>query len=101
MPRIGVPFTSATSINGLSWLGVELTSSLLSLTISHAQPLPNLVVPAAFTFSFNASREPKLLLIASASLPEGLLPAGPNNSQKKLWFQWPPPLLRTAGEIAP
>ena len=38
----------------------------------------------------------------SASLPLGLPPAwGARISQKKLWFQCPPPLFRTAGGSVP
>ena len=44
---------------------------------------------------------PEGLLIASASLPDGL-PAdlALRSFQKKEWFTWPPPLLRTAVRIA-
>ena len=85
IPKMGVPFTSATSIKGLSWLGVEDISSFPSFTINQAQPLPNLVVPAVLNFSWNASKDPNASLIASPSLPEGLPPAfGPKISQKKL-----------------
>ena len=46
---------------------------------------PKRVAPAALIFSFNASNEPKVWLIASANFPEGWPPAfGPKISQKKL-----------------
>src|SRR5262245_30108269 len=99
---MGVPLTSATSIKGLSWLGVDEISSFPSFTINQAQPLPNLVAPAVLNFSWNASKEPNVELIAPAKLPEGLPPAFAERMfQKNEWFQWPPPLLRTAGEILP
>src|SRR6185312_8074363 len=81
--------------------GVEVTSSLPSLTISHAQPLPKRASPAAFSFSFRPSILPKVLLISSSNLPEGAPPLELRISQKKLWFQCPPALLRTAGLIVP
>ena len=71
---------------------------LPSFEMSHAHPLPNLVIPAFANFSLNASKDPKALLIASPIFPEGVPPAlGARLSQKKLWFQWPPPLFLTAG----
>ena len=97
-----MPLTSAASIKGLSWFGVDEISSLPSLTISHAQPLPKRTTPAAENFSLKASNVPKAALIASANVPVGVPPAfGANASQKKLWFQWPPPLLRIAGGKVP
>jgi len=56
-------------------LGVEDISSFPSFTINQAQPLPNRVVPAVLNFSWNASKEPNVELIASANFPEGLPPA--------------------------
>ena len=39
--------------------------------------------------------------MSSASLPVGAPPAfGPRIFQKKEWFQWPPPLLRTGPRMA-
>src|SRR5436190_567700 len=83
-----MPFTSATSINGLSWLGVDEISSLPSFTSNHAQPLPKRVIPAVENFSLNASNDPNAAVIASPRSPEGVPPAfGARLSQKKLWFQ--------------
>jgi hypothetical protein len=60
------------------------------------------VIPALLNFSLNASNDPKVEDIASASSPFGVPPAlGARLSQKKVWFQWPPPLLRTAGLMLP
>ena len=45
----------------------------------------------------NLSKPPNAALIASATLPVGAPPAfGAIHFQNMLWFQWPPPLLRTA-----
>jgi hypothetical protein len=76
-------------------------SSLPSRLISQTQPLPKRPMPAALNFVLNSSKEPNVLLIASAKLPEGEPPSFDKISQKKVWFQCPPPLLRTAGEIFP
>src|SRR5690606_41230742 len=85
-----------------SWLGVLDTSNLPSLTISHAHPLPKRVAPAVLNLVLNSSKLPNAASMAAASFPEGLPPAlGARISQKKLWFQCPPPLLRTAGLIVP
>src|SRR6185312_15433693 len=82
-------------------LAVEPISSLPLLTMSHAQPLPKRVVPAASNFALKSSKLPNVALMSSASLPVGAPPAfGPRMRQKNEWFQWPPPLLRTAPLIA-
>ena len=39
-------------MTGLSWLAVEMTSSLPPLFTSQAQPEPKRVAPAAFNFLF-------------------------------------------------
>src|SRR5450755_1173110 len=99
---MGLHLHSATSIKGLSWLGVEQIASFPSRIPSHTHPLPNLAAPAALNFSFISSSDPKASSIASANFPSGLPPPSADKiSQKKLWFQWPPPLLRTAGLIFP
>jgi len=50
----------------------------------------------------NASNEPKAASMAAANAPVGAPPAfGAKLSQKKVWFQCPPPLLRTAGLMLP
>jgi len=54
-------------MRGLSWLAVLSTSSLPPATASHAQPLPNRVVPAADSCSLNGAKPPNACLIASAS----------------------------------
>src|SRR5688500_2425506 len=85
------------SISGLSWLGVLVTSSLPLLSTTHAQPLPKRVVPAWLTAVLNFSKSPNAPLIASATAPVGAPPAlGAISFQNIEWFQWPPPLLRTA-----
>jgi hypothetical protein len=76
---------------------VLLTSSLPPLLITHAQPLPKRVVPAWLTAVLNFSKSPNALLMASATAPFGAPPAlGAISFQNSEWFQWPPPLLRTA-----
>ena len=85
------------SISGLSWFGVLITSSLPPLSITHAQPLPKRVAPAWLTAVLNFSKSPNELLMASATAPVGAPPApGAISVQNSEWFQWPPPLLRTA-----
>src|ERR1700732_2308490 len=84
----------------VSWFAVESIASFPSFTSSHAQPDPNRPRPAALNFSLNPANEPKLELIAAAKSPFGS-PPPPFfiNSQNSEWFQWPPPLLRTAARI--
>src|SRR5688572_9141987 len=73
-----------------------MDSVLPSLT-SHAHPLPKRSTPAFASCSLKVSKLPNADLIASAALPVGAPPAfGAIHVQKRLWFQWPPPLLRTA-----
>ncbi|MOA11745.1 hypothetical protein D3C78_1317010 [compost metagenome] len=83
-----MPLTSAISINGLSWLGVELTSNLPSLfTVNQAHPEPKRVAPAAANFSLNASHDPNAASIAAANSPVGWPPAfGPITAQNKEWL---------------
>src|SRR5579862_7163084 len=94
MPKMGV----LPSMIGESWLPVEYTSSLPSLVLtSQDQPLPKRLAPASFIFSFKPARPPKVLLIASPTLPLGSPPAlGPSTVQKSEWLACPPPLLMTA-----
>ena len=57
---------------GVSWLGVETTSSLPSaLTTSHAHPEPKRVVAAVVKTSWKASNEPNASLIAAATSAVG------------------------------
>ncbi len=85
------------SISGLSWFGVLAIDSLPPSSISHTQPLPKRPAPPCPTASLNSSKLPNAALIASATLPVGAPPAfGAIHVQNLLWFQWPPPLLRTA-----
>ena len=89
MPRIGVPVRSTHCvINGLSWLGVLVTSSLPSpLTMSQAQPLPNCVAPALAKAAANASAPPRSRVINSARSPSGAAgPPGRITSQYKVWL---------------
>src|SRR6187200_1976499 len=89
------------SISGLSWFGVLVIESLLPSFSSHTHPLPKRPAPALPHCSLNASKPPKEPLIASAILPVGAPPApGAIHVQNFEWFQWPPPLLRTAVRIA-
>src|ERR1700736_6204903 len=84
-------------MTGLSWLALELISSLPPAWTSQAQPEPKRVVAAAVNFSLNASKLPNVLLIAEARLPLGGPPAlGPMISQNMVWLMAPPALLRTA-----
>src|SRR6185436_6523333 len=89
------------SISGLSWFGVLVIDSLPPSLSSHTQPLPKRPAPALPHCSLNASKPPNEPLIASATLPVGAPPAlGAIHVQNMLWFQWPPPLLRTAVRMA-
>jgi len=45
-------------MSGLSWFAVLNTSSLPLATASHAQPLPNRVVPAVDSCSLNGAKPP-------------------------------------------
>src|SRR5438270_7272954 len=94
-------FAGLPSINGLSWFGVLVIESLPPSLSSHAQPEPKRPTPAAANCSLNFSKSPNDDLIASPTLPPGAPPAlGPINSQNNVWFQCPPPLLRTAVRTA-
>src|SRR5262245_41459208 len=69
--------------------------------MSHTHPLPNRPAPALAHCSLKASKLPNAPLIASAALPFGAPPAlGAIHVQNMLWFQCPPPLLRTAVRMA-
>merc|ERR1711976_1073598 len=95
-------------MSGLSWLGVEvMTSFPSSPSPSQAHPEPKRPAAAALNLAFISSREPKdsSILAFSASLGPLVLPGAAMHCQKKVWFQWPPPLLRTmvrssAGTVA-
>src|SRR5205823_13413748 len=66
----------------------------------HAQPEPNRPRPAAVNFSWKPANEPKDELIAAARSPLGSPPPPFFISvQNSVWFQCPPPLLRTAMRI--
>src|SRR5512132_3945422 len=85
------------SMRGLSWFGVLVMVSLPPSLTSHTQPLPNRPTPAFPHCSLNASKLPKEAAIASPAFPVGAPPAlGAIHVQNLLWFQCPPPLLRTA-----
>lgn len=85
-------------IIGESWLAVEqMASELSGFTTSQAQPLPKRVVAALLNCSWKEWNPPKASSIALASLPWGVPPPfGERMVQKKVWLEWPPPLLRTA-----
>ena len=69
--------------------------------ISHTQPLPKRPAPALPHSVLKLSKLPNAALIASAALPVGAPPAlGAIHVQNMLWFQCPPPLLRTAVRMA-
>ena len=96
---MGIPFTSATSIKGLSWFGVELIFKLPESSKSNqAHPEPNREVAAAANCSLNLSREPNVLLIIVNNFSDGWLGLSDRLSQKKLWFQAPPALFLAFGE---
>src|ERR1051325_1862144 len=85
------------SINGLSWFGVLTIETLPPSLSSHTQPLPKRPAPALAHSVLKLSKLPNEELMASATLPVGAPPAlGTIHFQNMLWFQWPPPLLRTA-----
>src|SRR5918996_3458808 len=89
------------SISGLSWFGVLVIDSLPPSFSSHTHPLPKRPAPALPHSSLNLSKPPNDELIASAALPVGAPPAfGAIHFQNIEWFQWPPPLLRTAVRTA-
>lgn len=67
MPTTGV----LPSVNGESWLAVEVISSSPFDNTNHAQPEPKRPVAAAVNFSWKASNEPNLASIASANSPTG------------------------------
>src|SRR5512142_2261861 len=74
-----------------------MMSRPVPVLMSQAQPEPNRLAPAAESFSLQASNVPNAALIAEARLPTGAPPLpGPMICQNMLWFQCPPPLLRTA-----
>src|SRR5260370_41211957 len=67
---------------------------------NHAQPEPKRPMPAAANFSETPAKDPNVELIAAARFPLGS-PPPPFfiHVQNSEWFQWPPPLLRTALRI--
>src|SRR5574340_281985 len=85
-------------MSGLSWFGVLSTlSEPAPSAVTQAQPEPNRPEAAAVNCSFNFAKSPKDRFTASAKAPVGSPPAlGPMSTQNMLWFQCPPPLLRTA-----
>src|SRR5579863_1237803 len=85
---------------GLSWLAEDSIPSLPSLTTSQAQPEPNRPIPAAANLVLNSANDPNADLTAAARSPVGSPPAPFFIIfQNMEWFQWPPPLLRTAVRI--
>src|SRR5690349_16673893 len=88
-------------MSGLSWFGVlEIVRPLPSRT-RHAHPDPNRLVAAALNCSSSLANPPHPPSTAAARAPDGSPPAlGAMIVQKNEWFQWPPPLFRTAVRTA-
>lgn len=85
------------SLRGVSWLAVEVMTSLrLESRESQAQPLPKRVAAAALNSSWNFSKLPKVVSISVFSSGEGVVGVGLRIFQKREWLWCPPPLLRTA-----
>lgn len=71
-------------IIGVSWLAVEITSSLPSLlTTKKAQPEPKRVVAAAVNASLKAANEPNVASISAANSADISVFSGESNSQKR------------------
>ena len=88
----------AQSIIGVSWFAVLTMASFLSLpTTSHAQPEPKRPSrrPRSGAWSSRPCCRRRRRSRSSARRPAVSAPPGVISSQKKLWFQWPPTLLRT------
>ena len=86
---------------GLSWLGELSMLSAPPELISQTQPLPNRPAPAAANCSLNVSNDPNAASIALDTLPVGAPPPfALITCQNIVWFECPPPLLRTAVRIA-
>ena len=84
---------SATSISGLSWLGVEVMNSLSSPPEqSQAQPEPKRVVAAAANCFLNSSKEPKSRSMALAIFvcEEGLPPPLGVSWWRRVTWRLPP-----------
>src|SRR6266550_5630300 len=87
---------------GVFWFGVETTARPDPSWINHDQPEPNWLTPAFLNSSLKESKSPNLSLIAEARSPSGSPPpSGLMISQKNVWLEWPPPLLRTAVALSP
>jgi hypothetical protein len=76
--------------------------SPLSPIQSQAHPEPNLVSAAFLNSDLNSSNEPNAESMASERGPDGSADVlfGLMDSQKKQWFQYPPPLFLIPGESA-
>src|SRR6266498_1725019 len=97
MPSTGV----SPLLIGESWFAVETTARPVPSWISQVQPEPKRLTPASFTAALSSSRPPKVDSIAEPSDPLGSPPPlGLMISQKKLWFAWPPALLRTTVRLS-
>src|SRR5688500_1768614 len=87
-------------MSGLSWFGVLLIASVPASSTSYNQLLPKRAAAALPHSALKLSKLPNAALIACAALPVGAPPAvGAIHVQNFEWFQWPPPLLRTAVRI--
>jgi hypothetical protein len=97
MPRSG----TSSVISGESWFGVETTARPVPSQISQVHPEPNRLTPPSFTAARSWSASPKVSATASPNAPDGSPPPpGFMISQKREWFAWPPPLLRTAARLS-
>src|SRR6185437_15966292 len=84
-------------MSGLSWFGVLVIDNLPPSFTSHAQPDPKRDPAAAANCSLSLAKLPNAEVIALPTAPLGSPPLpGPMICQNIEWFQWPPPLLRTA-----
>src|SRR3977135_499132 len=87
-------------INAWSGVGGYSRATLPSLPIPQAQPEPTRPTPACANFALKSANEPNADLMASASAPVGSPPPPFFMIFQNIeWFQWPPPLFRTAVRI--
>lgn len=76
-------------MDGIPWLGVEVIESPSLVTLSQAQPDPNLVAAASLNFARMAWTDPQVVSMASFSAPVGPVlevPTGPIHFQNIEWL---------------